>query len=37
MAIKIGMPWVKVVMMIILTIYMYGAMMLKYAAGAQSL
>ena len=37
MAMTIGEPWVKYVMMIILCIYMYGAMMLKYVAGAQSL
>jgi hypothetical protein len=28
--------WIKVVMMIILTIYMYGAMCLKYASGSES-
>ena len=28
--------WIKVVMMIILVIYMYGAMCLKYASGAES-
>ena len=29
-------PWIKVVVMVILTIYMYGAMCLKYASGASS-
>jgi hypothetical protein len=29
-------PWIKVVVMVILTIYMYGAMCLKYASGAAS-
>ena len=29
-------PWVKVVMMIILTLYMYGAMCTKYVSGAES-
>jgi len=28
--------WIKIVMMIILTIYMYGAMCLKYASGSES-
>ena len=28
--------WIKIVLMIILTIYMYGAMCLKYASGAES-
>lgn len=29
-------PWIKVTMMVILVIYMYGAMCLKYASGADS-
>jgi hypothetical protein len=29
-------PWIKVCMMIVLVIYMYGAMCLKYASGAES-
>lgn len=29
-------PWVKIAVMIILVIYMYGAMCLKYASGAES-
>ena len=37
MALRIAEPWVKVAMMVILAIYMYGAMMLKYVAGAQSM
>ena len=37
MADRIAYPWVKVTMMIILIVYMYGAMMLKYVAGAESL
>jgi hypothetical protein len=28
--------WVKIVIMVILTIYMYGAMSLKYVSGAES-
>ncbi len=28
--------WIKIVLMIILSIYMYGAMCLKYASGAES-
>lgn len=30
-------PWAKVFVLIILTIYMYGAMSLKYVSGAESL
>jgi len=29
-------PWIKIAMMTILVIYMYGAMCLKYASGAAS-
>lgn len=29
-------PYIKVIMMVILVIYMYGAMCLKYASGAAS-
>ena len=29
-------PWIKVFVMIILVIYMYGAMCLKYSSGAES-
>jgi len=37
MAQRVARPWVKYAMMIILVIYMYGAMSLKYVAGAESL
>ena len=30
------MEWIKIVVMIILVVYMYGAMCLKYASGAES-
>jgi len=29
-------PWIKIVLMVILVIYMYGAMCLKYVSGAES-
>jgi hypothetical protein len=29
-------PWIKIIVMVILVIYMYGAMCLKYASGAAS-
>ena len=28
--------WIKVILMIVLVIYMYGAMCLKYASGSES-
>jgi hypothetical protein len=37
LAMALSYPWVKNTMMVILVIYMYGAMMLKYVAGAESL
>ena len=34
---RIARPWVKYTIMGILVVYMYGAMCLKYVAGAESL
>ena len=34
---RIAMPWVKYAIMVILIVYMYGAMCLKYVSGAESL
>lgn len=34
---RISYPWVKISIMVILTIYVYGAMSLKYVSGALSL
>lgn len=33
---RIARPWTKNLIMIILTIYMYGAICLKYVSGAES-
>ena len=34
---RVSYPWVKAVIMVILVIYVYGAMSLKYVSGALSL
>lgn len=34
---RVSKPWVKAVIMVILVIYVYGAMSLKYVSGALSL
>lgn len=34
---RIARPWVKYTILVILIVYMYGAMALKYASGAESL
>ena len=34
---RIARPWVKVAIILILIVYMYGAMSLKYVSGAESL
>ena len=37
MADRFGQTWLKITIMVVLIFYMYGAMCLKYVAGAQSL
>jgi hypothetical protein len=34
---KVGRPWLKVFIIIVMSLYMYGALCLKYVGGAQSL